>query len=129
MGTKANPGAYDCYAAAHPDEPMFVLLGRDKHAAALVNLWAAMRRLEEGSDEAKIAQAEQCANEMVHWLIVSREGMVDPAGIRALAEGLAVMAEMCGAVVTIEQEPIPGTPLAMGNYRHTVSVRAKRVRS
>lgn len=36
MGTKNNPGAFDCYANAEPDEPMFVLLGRDKHAPAPV---------------------------------------------------------------------------------------------
>lgn len=40
MGTKNNPGAYDCYANAEPDEAMFVLLGRDKHAGLLVTLWA-----------------------------------------------------------------------------------------
>lgn len=29
MGTKNNPGKFDCYDAALPDEPMFVLLARD----------------------------------------------------------------------------------------------------
>lgn len=43
MATKNNPGAFDCYAAAEPDEPMFVLLGRDPTAVAIVRLWAAMR--------------------------------------------------------------------------------------
>lgn len=43
MGTKNNPGKFDCYAAAEPDEPMFVLLGRDPHAAVLVTLWALLR--------------------------------------------------------------------------------------
>ena len=38
MGTKNNPGVFDCYANAEPDEPMFVLLGRDKDAATLVRL-------------------------------------------------------------------------------------------
>lgn len=38
MGTKNNPGTFDCYANAAPDEPMFVLLGRDKHAPLLVRL-------------------------------------------------------------------------------------------
>jgi hypothetical protein len=32
MGTKRNPGLSDCYAKAEADEPMFVLLARDKHA-------------------------------------------------------------------------------------------------
>ena len=46
MGTKNNPGEFDCYANAQPDEPMFVLLGRDKHAPALVWLWAVLRQLD-----------------------------------------------------------------------------------
>ena len=28
MGTKNNPGRFDCYGNAEPDEPIFVLLGR-----------------------------------------------------------------------------------------------------
>ena len=44
MGTKRSPGAYDCYANAKPDEPMFVLLGRDERAPALVHAWAAVSR-------------------------------------------------------------------------------------
>jgi hypothetical protein len=40
MGTKNNPGKFDCYADAEPDEPMFVLLARDISAPFLVRLWA-----------------------------------------------------------------------------------------
>ena len=29
MATKNNPGKFDCYTNAEPDEPMFILLGRD----------------------------------------------------------------------------------------------------
>lgn len=36
MGTKNRPGTFDCYAAAGPDEPLFVLLGRDPVAPLLV---------------------------------------------------------------------------------------------
>ena len=32
MGTKNNPGQFDCYRNAEPDEPMFVLLARDERA-------------------------------------------------------------------------------------------------
>lgn len=63
MGTKNNPGAFDCYANALPDEPMFTLLGRDKHAGALVRLWALLRQ-RDGEDEAKIAEAIACADAM-----------------------------------------------------------------
>ena len=66
MGTKNNPGSYDCYANAKPDEPMFVLLGRDPSAYMLVALWATMRR-ELGEDEAKVAEAEACAKAMLEY--------------------------------------------------------------
>lgn len=63
MGTKRNPGAYDCYANAEPDEPMFILLGRDKHAPYLVELWAAFREAD-GENPSKIAEARECAKAM-----------------------------------------------------------------
>jgi hypothetical protein len=66
MGTKNNPGAFDCYANAEPDEPMFVLLGRDRHAAILVQLWALLR-LREGEDETKVQEAFHCADAMGVW--------------------------------------------------------------
>ena len=45
MGTKNDPGEYDCYANAKDDEPMFVLLARDPIAPVLVHLWVMMRGL------------------------------------------------------------------------------------
>ena len=66
MGTKNNPGMFDCYQAADPDEPMFVLLGRDRHAPTLVWLWATLRELD-GENEAKVAEARTCSAEMLKW--------------------------------------------------------------
>lgn len=66
MGTKNNPGAFDCYANAEPDEPMFVLLGRDKHAPLLVKLWADLRAMD-GEDIAKVTEAIQCATAMAAY--------------------------------------------------------------
>lgn len=43
MGTKLNPGKFDCYEKAAPDEPIFILLGRDPHAAEVVGYWIALR--------------------------------------------------------------------------------------
>lgn len=78
MGTKNNPGAFDCYANAAPDEPMFILLGRDPFAPLLVKLWAEMRR-RTGEDEAKCLEAEKCAVDMlVHAITIGK-------GVRALA--------------------------------------------
>lgn len=59
MGTKNNPGKFDCYEKAAPDEPMFVLLGRDKHAACLVFLWGLLRELD-GEDSGKVEEAREC---------------------------------------------------------------------
>ena len=43
MGTKNNPGEFDCYFNAEPDEPMFVLLARDPLAPFLVSIWSKIR--------------------------------------------------------------------------------------
>jgi hypothetical protein len=67
MGTKNNPGAFDCYANAEPDEPMFVLLGRDKFAPSLVEFWAWERELD-GEAAEKVEEARQCAYDMRKWL-------------------------------------------------------------
>ena len=66
MGTKNNPGAFDCYAKAHPDEPMFILLGRDRIGAALVRIWATVRAILKPGDP-KIAEAFECADAMTAW--------------------------------------------------------------
>lgn len=63
MGTKNNPGKFDCYANAKPDEPMFILLGRDKHAPDLVRRWA-MERGRSGEDPVKVQEALDCAAAM-----------------------------------------------------------------
>lgn len=70
MSTKNNPGLYDGYARAEPDEPYFVLLGRDPHAPEAVEKWAADRyaMIKAGrkpeTDMDKIEEANRCAKEM-----------------------------------------------------------------
>jgi len=64
--TKNNPGLYDCYQSAAPDEPLFVLLGRDLYAAHLVRVWADLRE-EDGEDPKKVAEARLCADKMDEW--------------------------------------------------------------
>jgi hypothetical protein len=63
MSTKAQPGDYSCYDKAEPDEEIFVLLGRDRHAAALVRLWAEMRE-REGEDPIVVEEARECADRL-----------------------------------------------------------------
>lgn len=125
MGTKTNPGPFDCYAAAAPDEPMFILLGRDPDAAALVCMWAAMCRLRDSAENGlKIAEAEQCAEDMVKYL----QGLgKEPAGVFTVAQATALFADLSGAVLTVTLQA--REPLSMGNYYPIVEVRPKLPRS
>jgi hypothetical protein len=73
MGTKLNPGKFDCYENALPDEPMFTLLGRDLSAPNRVREWADERKqnirahLCPQSDIALVQEARQCADSMANW--------------------------------------------------------------
>ena len=75
MGTKNNPGEFDCYENAEPDEPMFVLLARDPLAPYLTRQWASMRWMEtlrqEDADlereRRKVLEAMNCADVMESW--------------------------------------------------------------
>lgn len=74
MGTKNNPGKFDCYAHAEPDEPMFVLLGRDPVASMVVGLWIMLRaHLGETSPE-KLEEARVCGIAMVDYAIARGKG-------------------------------------------------------
>ena len=66
MGTKNNPGEFDCYNKADPDEPMFVLLARDSYAPFLVEMWATARQ-HLPKQHAKVVEARRCAAEMRKW--------------------------------------------------------------
>lgn len=78
MGTKNCPGKFDCYANAEPDEPMFVLLGRDESAADLVDEWADWREeeinlgLKPESDRAMVVEARSCAMHMRHYCLMRK---------------------------------------------------------
>jgi hypothetical protein len=73
MGTKNNPGQFDCYDNALPDEPMFTLLGRDPDAPDVVRKWADNREqlvklyLRPASDMEQVQEARECADEMERW--------------------------------------------------------------
>ena len=75
MGTKNNPGKFDCYANADPDEPMFILLGRDPHASAAVRRWADDRELmiraglKPTDDMWMVWEARECADAMEQFHI------------------------------------------------------------
>jgi hypothetical protein len=80
MSTKNNPGAFRCYDAALPDEPIFTILGRDPAAPATLRFWADMRKqmgkVDTADDLDRIADARRDAGEMESW----REANLDPFG-------------------------------------------------
>jgi hypothetical protein len=73
VGTKNNPGRFDCYAAALPDEPIFVLLARDPNFFQLVSQWADRRWRDircgdrPESDVDVVKEAKQCAIDGQTW--------------------------------------------------------------
>lgn len=70
MATKNKPGDYDCYAKADPDEPIFVLLGRDVTASFVVRHWIRVRkalRLGGDKEQEQLSDAKQCSYDMRGW--------------------------------------------------------------
>ncbi len=61
MGTKRNPGLYDCHHAADPDEPIFTLRGKDPTSATIVRAWVVLR--EHLADKGVIERDENQVNE------------------------------------------------------------------
>lgn len=107
MGTKNNPGQFDCYDAAEPDEPMFVLLARDRLAAHLVSIWSKLRNGDHEAaqvvfrdliakhalhysiepDTPKAAEAIDCAMAMFKWRAAKSAALSRARGEPATPEG------------------------------------------
>jgi hypothetical protein len=79
MSTKNNPGDYDCYKNAEPDEEMFILLARDKTSPGLVRRWAMARKeqincgLKPVDDMLMVEEALKCADKMEKWRSENRD--------------------------------------------------------
>lgn len=77
MGTKRNPGSFDCHANALPDEPLFTLLARDPDFCRLVRKWAKRREadvrcgLRPAGDAAMVTEARITANAGRRWRIAN----------------------------------------------------------
>jgi hypothetical protein len=69
MGSKSNPGKFDCWSRAEPDEPVFVLLGRDPVASIIVADWAALRERLGQTEPEVLEEAQQCAERMAQWAV------------------------------------------------------------
>lgn len=109
MGTKNDPGKYDCYSKAEPDEPIFTLRGRDPVGCYLVAAWAALRcndaeaakRFMEPAVEAmcksgkgfmtyehdKIKKAIECSKRMANFLLMHNLTKLEERLRRAAGEG------------------------------------------
>lgn len=122
MGTKNNPGKFDCYEKAERDEPMFVLLGRDPAASMAVLFWIAVRRqLRLGGDE-KNEEAMTCAHALEAWARSKGKGEDVDAAFRDAASSLTEVAkreavekerEACAAVCeafVLAEEPDEDEP-------------------
>jgi hypothetical protein len=67
MGTKNNPGQFDCYAKADPDEPIFTIRAKDPIGAMIVRTWAIEAGARRLADDDKLREALQCADSMEEW--------------------------------------------------------------
>jgi hypothetical protein len=84
MATKNNPGKFDCYSKADPDEPMFILLGRDPTAPLIVLAWAVLRHHCGHNDESQLIEAIECARSMQAWAAtLGKRSLVDRARNKA----------------------------------------------
>ncbi len=95
MGTKANPGSYDCYGAVDDDEPLFTLRAKDPLAPVLVKLWVELRKMtrpgtvvlspDRTREIRKHQEALRCASDMVAWRVAQLRGLM-PSLIRVDGE-------------------------------------------
>lgn len=67
MGTRNNPGRFDCASRAEPDEPTFTLLGRDPAASVVVRVWHDIRRDLGRTESEVLDEAMECARAMAEW--------------------------------------------------------------
>lgn len=83
MGTKRNPGQFDCYLKAERDEPIFTLRAKDPASPALVRSWAndRIRRIDAGdyplADHVKVEEALACADAMEGWYLAHTQHQQD----------------------------------------------------
>lgn len=78
MGTKRDPGQFDAWLAAEPDEPIFTLLARDPAAPDAILEWIRVRRQliatgeKPSTDWPIIDEAVMVINEMKNWRMKNR---------------------------------------------------------
>jgi alkanesulfonate monooxygenase SsuD/methylene tetrahydromethanopterin reductase-like flavin-dependent oxidoreductase (luciferase family) len=66
MGSKSQPGFYSYLGKAEPDEPVFVLMGRDPLAPDLIRRWADTAQAN-GERRDKVAEAYALAKQFEEY--------------------------------------------------------------
>lgn len=113
MATKNDPGRFDCYANAEPDEPLFVLLARDEDAPGLIDLWADVRE-ERGEPADKVQEARDCAEAMRQWRNENRAAKFaappsatpEPASPAASTYSLDLKCDQCDKTFNVDSSKI-----------------------
>jgi hypothetical protein len=122
MGTKNDPGKFDCHAAAAPDEPIFTLRSTDPLAPILVDLWASMRERERG-DDPKAREAREVSTAMRRYRLnqeyqgAARERDQAPglrASFDAELDGIISRAEVCFEAAQTERAAVDERGLFVG---------------
>ena len=70
MGTKSDPGEFDCYKKAADDEPIFILRANDPLSPKLVRKWVTMsigKKRHTRPNILKWMEAMNIAKEMKKW--------------------------------------------------------------
>lgn len=67
MGTKKEPGQFDCLSKLKDDEPYFLLKASDPLAAQIVREWAWRAYINTLHEPEKIDEAKRCADQMEHY--------------------------------------------------------------
>lgn len=115
MATKNNPGTFDCYAAAEPDEPLFILKATDILAPPTVLTWAEAyknRKLISGSfDERarrKYIDAVNCAKAMVQWFVARKERELELMGDCICRKCKKDAQSIKGYLARVNEKGVPG---------------------
>lgn len=93
MGTKSDPGKFDCYAKLDPDEPYFLLRAKDPSSSFLVRIWKEnrlgnydeclrqlhlmfenpeVRKRMSNLTYEKLLESENTATDMVNWFNINQ---------------------------------------------------------
>ncbi len=131
MGTKNNPGEFDCYAKALPDEPLFVLLGRDPNAPKYIQDWARDRELDivrglrPETDRTMVVEARQCAMDMFAWRAKNEGVWRRPQTIQPSATDMLIAADAIIAEMHVDTTMLtPMERIMLRQLRHTRQILA-----